>query len=76
MSANLSAGAEVILNDNGRQSIHVITARRINAESSSGVQYRLMPAINGDWIDSDLVRKAKGFGSFANRKADPFEITS
>jgi len=74
MSANLSAGAEVILDTNGRQSIHVVTARRINAESPSGIQYRLMPEVKGGWIDSDCVRKAKGFGSGASRKVDPFEI--
>lgn len=74
MSANLSAGAEVIIESNGRQSIHVITARRFSAASRSGIQYRVVPATDVEWIDSDQVRKAKGFGSGASRKADPFEI--
>lgn len=71
MSANLSAGVEVILDTNGRQTVHVITARRIGA---SGVQYRLLPAIDVEWVDAKRVRKAKGFGSDADRSHSPFEV--
>lgn len=75
MSTNLSAGAEVILDTNGRKTIHVITARRFNAASRSGIQYRVIPSADSEWIDSDRMSKAKGFGSGANRKVDPFEIS-
>jgi hypothetical protein len=74
--SNLHAGFEVILETNGRQAIHVIVARRMSAESRSGVQYRLMPAVTPEWIDSDKVRRAKGFGTGVDPHADPFEVAS
>ncbi|GLQ96446.1 hypothetical protein [Dyella mobilis] len=74
MSANLPVGAEVTTQDGERQSIHVVVARRMHAESPSGVQYRLMPAVHPEWIDSAKVRKAKGFGNAVDRHSDPFEI--
>lgn len=71
MSANLETGVEVILDTSGRQSIHVITARRY---SVSGVQYRLLPAASVEWVDARHVRKAKGFGSSVDRATHPFEV--
>ena len=74
MNASLIIGDEVEIEVNGRKSFHTIAARKLTAETRSGISYRLLPAVSPEWIDADLVRKAKGFGRNASRKADPFEI--
>ena len=74
MSANLGIGDEVELDVGGRKTIHTIVARKLTAQTRSGVSYRLLPAVSPEWIDADRVRKAKGFSRHVSHKADPFEV--
>lgn len=72
MSKNLQIGAQVEVDAGGRKAIHTIIARKSAAITPSGVAYRLLPAVEPEWIDSHLVRKSSGFGSAADPFIDPF----
>lgn len=74
MSANLVIGDEIELDSSGRKTLHAIVARKLTAQTRSGVSYRLLPPAPTEWVDADLVRKAKGFSRHIKRHADPFEV--
>lgn len=60
-SRQLDIGAHVSTDYNhGRQSIHSIVARKLDAGSTSGVVFRVLPDLGG-WIDADWFEPAKGF---------------
>jgi len=60
-SRQLDIGAHVSTDyDHGRQSIHSIVARRLDAGSTSGVVFRVLPDLGG-WIDADWFEPVTGF---------------
>lgn len=60
-SRQLDIGAHVSTDyDRGRQSIHSIVARKVDAGSTSGVVFRVLPDLGG-WIDADWFEPVKGF---------------
>jgi hypothetical protein len=60
-SRQLEPGAHVSTwYGDGRASIHAITARRINAQCQSGVEFKVLPDLGG-WIDADWFEPVKGY---------------
>jgi hypothetical protein len=60
-SRQLEPGAHVSTTyDHGRESLHVITARRMDAHCQSGVMFKVLPDLGG-WIDADWLQPANGF---------------
>lgn len=60
-SRQLDIGAHVSTDyDHGRQSIHSIVARKLDAGSTSGVVFRVLPDLGG-WIDADWFEPTEGF---------------
>ena len=60
-SRQLDIGAHVSTDYNhGRQSIHSIVARKMDAHCQSGVMFRVLPDLGG-WIDADWFEPVKGF---------------
>lgn len=77
MSKNLRIGDQVEIEVGGRVSLHAIVARKLTAQSRSGVSYRLMPPYipspwGTEWVDAGFVRRAKGYGRFAEEGENPF----
>lgn len=57
----LQAGDHVSTTFNrGRQSIHSIVARKLDAHCQSGVMYRVLPDLGG-WIDADWFEPVGGY---------------
>jgi hypothetical protein len=73
---NLEAGAHVSTTfDHGRESIHAIVARKLDAHCESGVMYRVLPDLGG-WIDAHWFKRVSGFehADFdPDDDMDPFE---
>lgn len=60
-SRQLDIGAHVSTDyDHGRQSIHSIVARKVDAHCQSGVMFRVLPDLGG-WMDADWFEPVKGF---------------
>lgn len=58
----LEAGDHVSTTFNhGRESIHAIVARKLDAHCQSGVMYRVLPDLGG-WIDAGWFKPVSGFG--------------
>ena len=60
-SRQLEIGAHVSTDySHGRQSIHSIVARKVDAGSTSGVVFRVLPDLGG-WIDADWFEAVDGY---------------
>jgi hypothetical protein len=74
-SRQLEPGAHVSTTyDHGRESLHVITARRVDAHCQSGVMFKVLPDLGG-WIDADWFQLAKGYEHTSHdpeTEMDPF----
>jgi hypothetical protein len=57
-SVDLNVGDHVTLNG---LDVLVITARRMTPETASGVSFRLLPGLPGEWIDAGKVRAVTGY---------------
>lgn len=58
---DFSAGDHVSTTyDHGRESIHAIVARKIDAHCESGVMYRVVPDLGG-WIDAHWFTAVEGY---------------
>lgn len=58
---DLEIGAHVSTTyDHGRESIHSIVARKLDAHCQSGVMYRVLPDLGG-WIDAAWFKPISGF---------------